>query len=1337
MGALTGKNFMQLHHFFEESVNNYPSNIALVCDNAFLSYQELENRSNQLAHYLHQQSITQGSVVGILLERSIDCYIAILAVLKLGAAYVPLEADYPDERINYIFSDLAFDAVLTSSYQLKQKNLAWPTVFALDEINEAISAQSISRLITTLNDQECDNLCYIIYTSGSTGKPKGVEITHRSICHYVTQASTLYDMTDKDRVYQGFSLAFDASLEELWMAFANGAALVACTAKEVRSGLGLISFLKQYSVSVFSTVPTLLSTLEEQIPDLRLLILGGETCSLNLVKRWSRPGLRIMNTYGPTEATVIATSSECNSEKEITIGKPLPGYEVFLLDEHLNEVNDGEEGELCIGGSALARGYVNRPENTVDKFILNPKNKNQRLYRTGDLALRDANGDLHFIGRVDDQIKLRGFRIELNEIETVIMGYAGINQAIVSLQTVDQPMLVAYLQLDKNINFDMTVFKSFLRPKLPDYMMPSFIEVLEAFPLLASGKVNRKELPRPTKVEPNKTYKEPTTELEKEIASIWEKALNCTNISLDSDFFYDLGGHSLHAAKIISNLRKIPEFRNISILDLYKNPNIEQMVEKFIGSDSGNQYDEENSNPIGNKYIAPKWKYYSCALAQLFGILFQYAVGSWQLLAVYVFYFWSSAEYSLTSRESQLGLLAMLLFLPIVSLAIPVLMKWLLLGRVKPGEYPLWGWFYFRWWFVHRLVGSSFPYKNMAGTPLITFYYRLLGAKIGKNCHLGTKDIFTHDLISIGDNSSFGAESKLTGYIVEDGWLKIGSINVGENCYIGSRSVIGLNTQIGDNVVLEEMTMLPDNTLIPQGLYYAGSPALPYSLPADHVTRKKIQIEESSLLENTCFGILHYLGVVFLMFIGMLCFLPGLSLIDYFYDQGNYFITIFLATPIAAILSLSMHYLSIIICKKLIMNKVKPGQYPLKSFYYLRYWIMLELIDTEHVSVMSDSLYLPMFLRLLGAKLGKSVEMGETPLITPDLVTIEEGGFAASSVALGWPQVHNDSVYFAPVTIGKKAFVGNVSFLPAGKTIGDGGLLGCLSITPSDNKAADSNSSWLGSPALFLPQRELFPGYSDEETYNPTRKLYYTRLLIEFIRIIIPTTFSLIILFNLIYVMDFMVTKCSLLVTVFVLPVAELFIIAVLIGVLVALKWTLQGRLKPLAKPLWDIFIWKNDLVEFTFGYFMCPYFVDFALGTPFVLLVPRCLGAKVGKQVFCDTNAIAEFDLISIGDNVCINNHTLIQTHLYEDRIFKISNLTISSGCNVGVSSIILYNTLMEENSSLGNLSLLMKGERLPTNTKWAGIPAQSTLVTNTYHQAPQPAAAAVGAEEVIPELL
>ena len=1172
---------MQLHHFFERSVDSYSSNIALICDNSFISYQELESRANQLAHYLQTKKISKGSIVGILIERSVECYIAILATLKAGAAYVPIEVDYPEERINYIFSDLPFDAVLTSSALLAQKELVWPTVFALDMLSAEISKQSTSRL-TTAAESNSDDLCYVIYTSGSTGKPKGVEIPQSSICHYVTEASALYAMSSSDRVYQGFSLAFDASLEEFWMALANGAALIACTAKEVRSGLGLISFLQQHQVSVFSTVPTLLSTLEGQLPDLRLLILGGETCPASLVKNWSRDGLRIVNTYGPTEATVIATYAECDPEKEITIGKPLPGYEILIVDEQLREVADGEEGELCIGGRALARGYVNRPDSTSEKFILNPANEKQRLYRTGDLVSKNEHGDLRFAGRIDDQIKLRGFRIELNEIETVIMQFDGVKQAVVSLQALDQPVLAAYLLLDNKNSFDADALKAFLRDNLPDYMIPAAIEVLDSFPILSSGKVNRKALPKPILIQSAKVHRAAESELAKKIVRVWEHVLDCPNISVDANFFYDLGGHSLLAAKAISNLRKIPELKNISILDLYKNPTIAQLEQKFNELNANAPLEQAQTS--NKKYRAPQWKYYLCGVGQFFGCILQYAVGTLQLLAVVLCYSWITSEYSIISRESQLAFLALFLSLPIISLFITICMKWILLGRVKPGKYPLWGWFYYRWWLVQKLQKNLFLAKFLVGSPLANIYYRLLGAKIGKNCYMGSMQIASHDLLTIGDNTSIGMDSRLYGYVVEDGWLNIGSIDIGSNCYIGPRAVVGINSIIEDNAVLDEMSMLTDQGFIPHGSYFAGSPALPGKLPKDHVVRGKVEVEESTMLENTLFGILHYLGVVFVMVMFYLCLIPGISLVSYYYDQNRYFATMFFAIPLGSVLFLSLYYLCIAVCKKILMDKVKPGQYPINSFYYLRHWIIGKMLDGDEVSIMADTLYMPAFLRLLGAKLGKGVEMGETPHIIPDLVTIEEGGFTASSVALAWPTVYRGAINFAPVSIGRRGFVGNVSLLSAGKAVGDGGLLGCLSVTPPGDLAKTANSAWLGSPAVYLPKRELFAGFSDKDTFFPSKKLYCTRLVIEFLRIILPTAFSLIVLFNMLYVLDYMLLNYSWAVTALVLPVSELFFTLCLVGVLVGLKWVMLGKLKSLTKPIWDSFIWKNDVIEYSYN---------------------------------------------------------------------------------------------------------------------------------------------------------
>lgn len=1296
---------MQLHHFFEQSCTTYPDNIALVCDNAFITYQELEQRANQLAHYLAQKNIKKGSIVAILLERSIQSYIAILATLKLGAAYVPIEPDYPEERISYIFSDLPLDLVVTSSQQCKEKTLSWPSHIVVDELSTTLATLPCTRLNDECYQADEDNLCYVIYTSGSTGKPKGVEITHKNISHYVRSASQVYEITAKDRVYQGFSLAFDASLEELWMAFAHGAALIACTQKEIRSGLGLISFLQQHQVSIFSTVPTLLSTLEGYLPHLRLLILGGEMCSANLVKKWMRPGLRIMNTYGPTEASVVTTYFECQPDKEVTIGRPLPGYEAFILDEKNQEVAAGEMGELCVGGPAVARGYVNKPEMTDLKFMMH---KGQRLYRTGDLVLQTANDELQFAGRVDDQIKLRGFRIELNEIEAVILEFPGLKQAVVSLQTLEQPTLVAYLLAEQKECFDLSGLKAFLRSRLPDYMMPALFEFIDSFPLLSSGKVNRKELPLPTNKVESKAYKAPETVLEQEIAAVWKKVLNCEQVSVDADFFYDLGGHSLWAAQVISQLRKLPSLSTISILDLYKNPTVQQLAGKFKHYSKQAQGSEANEQR--EKYRAPHWRYVLCGIGQFFGCVLQYALGAWQLLAVILCYAWITSKYSLVSTESQVAFLALFLSMPFISMAITVSLKWLLVGRVKPGVYPLWGWFYYRWWLVQRLQNGMYLGKYLAGSPLVSLYFRLLGAKIGDNCHIRTTQICTPDLIRIGDNVSLGMESRLNGYIIEDGWLKIGTIDIGDDCFVGSRTVLGINSCMKDCSALEDLSMLPDGSVLEAGSFNVGSPALVSTAPKNHPTKSLEKAEPATLLERSVFGILHYLGIVFMMFMYYLCFLPSISLISYVYEHSSLWLTV-LVIPVGATLFLTFYYLCLIVCKKIIMDKIKPGSYPVLSFYYLRQWIIEKMCDVDEVSVLADSLYSPMLLRCLGAKLGKGVELGETPHLIPDLLTIEEGGFIASSVALAWPSVHQGIINFEPVRIGKRGFAGNSSVLPGGKGIGDRSLLGLLSIPPENNDSACADTTWLGSPAVFLPKREVFTGFSEEQTYNPPRKLYYLRLAIEFCRIIIPTTFSFVALFSLLNILDFMLSTYSWQMTALVLPFAEFFITLALVASLVALKWLLVGRLKPLVKPIWDVFIWKNDIVEYSYNYYINPRYTNKVVGTPFALWLHRCLGTKVGKRVFTDSVEFAEFDLISLGDDVCINAHGTLQTHLYEDRIFKVSHVSIGKGANIGVAATILYNTLMEENSSLGNLSLLMKGECLPENTRWAGIPAQTTL--------------------------
>ncbi|MFI4919270.1 MAG: Pls/PosA family non-ribosomal peptide synthetase [Legionellales bacterium] len=1309
MGSMLSNNSMQLHHFFEESVDNYPSNVALICDDIFLSYHELECRANQLAHYLLAQNISQGSIVGILLERSLDCYVSILALLKIGAAYVPIEVEYPDERINYILSDLPFQAVFISSTQKERVGLNLPLTLVLDEASTLIQAQPTNRPL--LIESKGDHLCYIIYTSGSTGRPKGVEITHNSICHYVSVASDLYTMTPCDKVYHGFSLAFDASLEEVWMALANGAALVVCTDKDTRSGVGLLEFLQANKISVFSTVPTLLSSLDETTNDLRLLILGGEACAGNLVNRWMRPGLRIMNTYGPTEATVVATYSECAQDQDISIGKPLPGYKVLILDDALQPVADGLAGELCIGGKGLARGYVDSPDLTALKFIKNPLDQDSLLYRTGDLASISPSGDIQYLGRADDQIKLRGFRIELNEIEAVIMEYAAISHAVISLQQLEQPTLVAYLLIDKNSAFELSQFKIFLRSKLPDYMMPALFERVDAFPLLTSGKVDRKALPKPEQTIIETEYVAPASPLEKQIAAIWEASLPHGSISVTADFFYDLGGHSLFAAKVISNLRKIKEFETVSILDLYQNPTIRQLALK-IEQDGSQVKSHEPKKETPRPKVSDR-NYYLCGLGQFFGCLLQYGIGAWQFLAVYLCYAWLTEHQSYFSLESVTLYVALFLAMPVVSLALTVGVKWLLLGRIRPGEYPLWGWFYLRWWLVQGLQNNLFKTKYLTGTPLINLYYRLLGAKIGKDCYINTTNIAIPDMLVVGDGSTISNEVNLLGYIVEDGLLKIGTTVIGNDCYVGARSVVTINTILENNAVLDDMSMLPSGTIIGQNQFFTGSPARRAKAPSNHITQQQTSSLRSTVIQSINYGFLHYFALVIVLMLYYASFLPSIMMLDYFYENSGYLSTICIGAPLAAIVFLVIHYTNVCVSKKLIMRDIKPGTYPVNSFYYLRQWMILKIMDIDEIGVLADSLFFPVLLKLLGAKIGARVEMGEAPGLIPDFLTVEKGGFAASGVALAWPAAYRGYITFGCATIGKNAFVGNVSLLPQGTHIGEGGLLGCMTIPPSDNRASEANSYWLGSPPIYLPTREIIGGFPDSVTYNPSKRLYCLRLAIEFFRVVLPTTCTLILVCTVFAALEYLIANTSMLTTIVALPVVDLGINLIIVAGLVALKWLILGKIKPCIRPLWDVFIWKNDIREFTYNYYINLHLTDLILGTPFISILYRAMGAKIGKRAFINTEGFAEFDLITIGDDVCINKDSLIQTHLYEDRIFKLDHLLIKDRCNVGVGSMVLYNTVMEPNATLGSFSLLMKGECLPANTCWEGSPAQSSTLS------------------------
>ena len=416
-----------LHELFEQTADRHAALAACeeIGAGAAFTYAQLEERANRLAGILRAHGAGRGKYVGMFLPRGANVYVAMLAILKSGAAYVPLDPEYPADRVAHILADCGVQALVTDSALVgRLPGLDCP-VLRVDQLGAEMEKQSAARISRGESGALPEDTAYVIYTSGSTGRPKGVPITHRAVCNLVRAEGRIFSVRPQDRVYQGFSIAFDASIEEIWLAFHSGATLVSGTSEVVRAGPDLAGILRDAGVTVLSCVPTLLSMLREEMPAIRLLILGGEVCPQDLVRKWAKAGRRVVNTYGPTEATVIATYAECQPDKAVTIGRPVPNYHVYILDESLQRVADGVAGELCIAGPGLSAGYLNRPDLTSEKFPANPFSSGQasfydRIYRTGDLARFAANGDIEFLGRIDSQVKLRGFRIELAEIEAAI-----------------------------------------------------------------------------------------------------------------------------------------------------------------------------------------------------------------------------------------------------------------------------------------------------------------------------------------------------------------------------------------------------------------------------------------------------------------------------------------------------------------------------------------------------------------------------------------------------------------------------------------------------------------------------------------------------------------------------------------------------------------------------------------------------------------------------------------------------------------------------------------------------------------------------------------------------
>lgn len=485
-----------IHQLFEEQVERTPDAVALVFEDEQLTYQELNARANQLAHYLQGLGVGPEVLVGICVQRSLEMIVGLLGVLKAGGAYVPLDPTYPKDRLAFMLEDSSVPVLLTQTQlvELLPRNSA--RVVCLDGDIEKIASHSSDNPSSSVAP---DNLAYVIYTSGSTGKPKGVLLAHRGLCNLATAHIQLFGVQPDSRILQFASFSFDASVWEVFMAIVPGATLVLAKRESLMPGPALIGLLRDCAITTVILPPSVLAVLPaEEFPALQTIIVGGEACPPDLVARWA-PRRHFFNAYGPTEATVCATVALCSDVRQKPpIGRPIVNTKIYILDAQNQPVPIGVPGELHIGGVGLARGYLNRPDLTEQKFIPNlfSGKSGSRLYKTGDLARYLPNGNIEFLGRIDNQVKIRGFRIELGEIEAILSQHPTVLEAAVVVQqdVPDRQYLAAYIVSQNSRAISRSDLRAFLKEKLPDYMVPGVFVMLDVLPLTPNGKVDRRAL---------------------------------------------------------------------------------------------------------------------------------------------------------------------------------------------------------------------------------------------------------------------------------------------------------------------------------------------------------------------------------------------------------------------------------------------------------------------------------------------------------------------------------------------------------------------------------------------------------------------------------------------------------------------------------------------------------------------------------------------------------------------------------------------------------------------------------------------------------------------------
>ncbi|NVM74288.1 non-ribosomal peptide synthetase-like protein [Duganella sp. SG902] len=1311
-----------LADLLEASAARHPRRVALIFGERQLTYGELDAQADLVAARLIAAGVRPGQIVGLWLPRGIELLVLQAGIAKAGAAWLPVDEDTPVERLQVCLDDAAGAGVLTCAAFAPRLAGVAASGRAVWTAEALLATPAPGETLARRGAVSPDVPAYVIYTSGSTGKPKGILITQRSICHFLRSENEVLGVAGGDKVYQGFSVAFDMSFEEIWISYLVGATLWIGPKEISGDPETLPRMLEQNGVTVLHAVPTLLALFNQEVPSLRLINLGGEACPESLVQRWSRDGRAMFNTYGPTEATVSASLARLRPGHPVTIGRPLPNYGLLVIDANVEQglrlLAHGEVGELCITGPGLAAGYLGRPDLTAEKFLPNPWSSgphDARLYRTGDLARIGPDGEVTCLGRADDQVKIRGFRVELGEIEALLAQQAGVGTVAVLLRKDDGiDQLVAYIVPEGGAAPDSRALRTALAAKLPPYMVPGRYEMLDAMPRLTSGKIDRKALKAMPLSAPQAGGAEdsdlPETPAEAAVFAALAALFPGQPILRNADFFTDLGGHSFFAARLASSLRADPRYAHVTVRDIYQQRQIGKIALALADAPNAGAQEQDWTPPSTLK----RW---ICGIAQAAAMPPLVTLRMAQWLAPFFTYHFFTGDPGDSVARAMAASVGVFLLATIGEFAIAIGGKWLIAGRLKAGVYPLWGLTYYRWWLADRLVEAA-PAYLLSGSSLNAWWLRALGATIGKEVTIGSMTLRAPDLLRIGDQVSIGNAVNFENARVERGQLHLGQITLENDACVSSFAIMEGNTRIEALGHLEGQSALSDGGVVPAGRVWAGSPARDMGAFEPKLPPRPT-VGNARRAGEALFFIFGILLVVTLFFMPVF---PSFVLIDWFDEAGwlpwiqgddmrirllRYFLLAFPASTVlivlTALVSAGIRWSA--------LPRLNPGQFPVHGNTYCAKWLVSQIQESS-LNVLHGiyaTVFAPYWYRLLGAKVGKDAEISTALGVVPDMLTLGDETFIADAVMLGDEEIDGGWMVMKPTVISHRSFVGNGAYIPDGTVLPEHVLIGVHSRAP-DNAHMNSGDTWLGSPPINLPAREQTSGYPEWLTFHPSPLRRLGRGLIEAFRIVAPHALVIAVGYTLVLA---------------VMPAAgagrwgeviwDLALAGLAYGVgnyvfVVLLKWLLIGRYRKQSEPMWTPFVWLSEGVTNLYEGIAVPNFMRYLRGTPWLPIAFNLLGSRIGKGVYMDTTDITEFDCVQIGDNSELNALTCPQTHLFEDRVMKIDQVVIGERVYMGPRAAVLYSAAVGDNARLGALTLVMKGEHIPANGNWAGCPAAPT---------------------------